>query len=136
MVLSHKDKQKFQQNVYIFELNLDALLQAVHISVPRYKKLPLYPEVQRDIAFIVPETVSHDEISRIIKKAASGNLYNGQELFDVYQGEHIQDGFKSMAYRIKLQDKDSTLTDETVDSQIQHIKEVLKTSVSGLSFRE
>ncbi len=131
-----KDKEKFQQNVYIFEINLEALLAAVHISTPRYKKLPMYPEVQRDIAFIVPENVTHEEISKVIKKAAAGNLYNGQELFDVYQGEHIQEGFKSMAYRIKLQDKDATLTDETVDLQIKQIKESLKNSVEGLSFRE
>ncbi len=131
-----KDKQKFQQNVYIFELNLESLLQAVHVSVPRYKKLPLYPEVQRDIAFVVPDSVSHDEISRIIKKAADNSLFNGQELFDVYQGEHIQDGFKSMAYRIKLQDLEATLTDDAVDSQINKIKDALKNSVSGLTFRE
>ena len=131
-----KDKEKFQQNVYIFEINLEALLAAVHISTPRYKKLPMYPEVQRDIAFIVPENVTHEEISKVIKKAAAGNLYNGQELFDVYQGEHIQEGFKSMAYRIKLQDKDATLTDETVDLQIKQIKESLKNSVEGVSFRE
>lgn len=130
-----KDKQKFQQDVYIFELNLEELLAAVHTSVPRYKKLPQFPEVQRDLAFVVPENVSHDEISRVIKKAVKSNLYNGQELFDVYQGEHIQDGFKSMAYRIRLQDKEATLTDETVDKEIQNVRDCLSKSVKDLSFR-
>ena len=131
-----KDKQKFLQEVYVFEINLEKLLSAVHHSVPRYKKLPQFPEVQRDIAFIVPESVSHEEISRIIKKAVKSNLYNGQELFDVYQGEHVKDGFKSVAYRIKLQDKEATLTDESVEEQMNTVRDALKKSVAELSFRE
>lgn len=130
-----KDKQKFQQDVYLFELNLEELLAAVHTSTPRYKKLSSFPEVQRDLAFVVPENVSNEDISRVIKKAVTNNLYNGQDLFDVYQGEHIEDGFKSMAYRIRLQDKEATLTDETVDKEMTQIRENLKKSIKDLSFR-
>lgn len=131
-----KDKEKFQQNVYLFEIDLEELLKAVHISTVKYKKLPQFPEVQRDLAFIVPENVSCDEISRIIKKSVKSNLFNGEQLFDVYQGEHIEDGFKSMAFRIKLQDKEATLTDETVEEQMNSIRNNLKKSVANLSFRE
>ena len=131
-----KDKEKFQQIVYVFEINLEELLKAVHTSTVRYKKLSQFPEVQRDLAFIVPESVSHEEIAKIIKKSVKQNLFNGEELFDIYQGEHIQDGFKSMAYRIKMQDKDATLTDETVEEQMTSIRNNLKKSISELSFRE
>ena len=131
-----KDKEKFQQNVYLFEIDLEELLKAVHISTVKYKKLPQFPEVQRDLAFIVPENVSCDEISRIIKKSVKSNLFNGEQLFDVYQGEHIEDGFKSMAFRIKLQNKEATLTDETVEEQMNSIRNNLKKSVANLSFRE
>ena len=131
-----KDKEKFQQNVYLFEIDLEELLKAVHISTVKYKKLPQFPEVQRDLAFIIPENVSCDEISRIIKKSVKSNLFNGEQLFDVYQGEHIEDGFKSMAFRIKLQDKEATLTDETVEEQMNSIRNNLKKSVANLSFRE
>ena len=131
-----KDKEKFQQNVYLFEIDLEELLKAVHISTVKYKKLPQFPEVQRDLAFIVPENVSCDEISRIIKKSVKSNLFNGEQLFDVYQGEHIEDGCKSMAFRIKLQDKEATLTDETVEEQMNSIRNNLKKSVANLSFRE
>ena len=131
-----KDKLKFQQNVYLFEINLEELLKAVHLSTVRYKKLSLFPEVQRDLAFIVPETISHEDIAKIIKKSVKSNLFNGEELFDVYQGEHIQDGFKSMAFRIKMQDKDATLTDETVEEQMTSIRNNLKKSFAELSFRE
>ena len=131
-----KDKEKFQQNVYIFEINLEELLKAAHISTIRYKKLAQFPEVQRDLAFIVPENISHDEIAKIIKKSVKNNLFNGEELFDIYQGEHIQEGFKSMAFRIKFLDEQATLTDETVEEQMNSIRNNLKKSISELSFRE
>ncbi len=131
-----KDKEKFQQNVYVFEINLEELLKAVHISTVRYKKLAQFPEVQRDLAFVVPGAVSCDEISKIIKKSVKSNLFNGEELFDVYQGEHIQDGFKSMAFRIKFQDAQATLTDEVVEEQMNSVRNNLKKSVKELSFRE
>lgn len=131
-----KDKEKFQQNVYVFELNLEEFLKAVSHSTIRCKKLSQFPEVQRDLAFIVPESVSHEEIARVIKKSVKNNLFNGEELFDIYQGEHIKEGFKSMAFRIKMQDTEATLTDEVVEEQMVSIRTNLKKSVNELSFRE
>lgn len=131
-----KDKEKFQQNVYVFEINLEVLLKAAHSTTVRYKKLSQFPEVQRDLAFIVPEKVSHEEIAKIIKKSVKSNLFNGEELFDIYQGEHIQEGFKSMAFRIKMRDNEATLTDETVEEQMNSIRNNLKKSINELSFRE
>ncbi|MBS4759759.1 MAG: phenylalanine--tRNA ligase subunit beta [Clostridium sp.] len=131
-----KDKQKFQQNVYLFEIDLETLLQAVHHSTVRYKKLSLFPEVQRDLAFIVPEAVSHEDIAKVIKKSVKSNLFNGEELFDIYQGEHIKEGYKSMAFRIKMQDSEATLTDEAVEEQMNSIRNNLKKSFTELSFRE
>lgn len=131
-----KDKEKFQQNVYVFELNLEEFLKAVSHSTIRCKKLSQFPEVQRDLAFIVPESVSHEEIARVIKKSVKNNLFNGEELFDIYQGEHIKEGFKSMAFRIKMQDTEATLTDEVVEEQMVSVRTNLKKSVNELSFRE
>lgn len=131
-----KDKQKFQQNVYVFEINLEELLRASHLQTVRFKKLSQFPEVQRDLAFIVPEKVSHEEIAKIIKKSVKSNLFSGEELFDIYQGEHIEDGFKSMAFRIKMRDNEATLTDETVEEQMNLIRNNLKKSINELSFRE
>ena len=88
------------------------------------------------MAFIVPENISCDEISKIIKKSVKNTLFNGEELFDVYQGEHIENGYKSMAFRIKLQDKEATLTDEAVEEQMNSIRNNLKKSVPNLSLRE
>ena len=56
--------------------------------------------------------------------------------FDLYQGEHVSAGYKSVAFRIKMQDSNATLTDEAIDTQIAQVKAVLKKSIPELSFRE
>ena len=131
-----KSNMKLQQDVYLFELDLDEILSNVNIQTIRYKKLPQFPEVQRDIAFIVPADVSCAELSKTIKKAADNSLFTGSELFDVYQGTNIEDGFKSVAFRVKFQDLTQTLTDEVVDAQVSKIKTALKQSNDKILLRE
>ena len=130
-----KEKQKFTQDVFVFEINLELLLQIVSNSVQKYKKFSQFPEVQRDIAFVVPAEKTCDEINKIIKKSMSPNLFNGAELFDIYQGEHIQEGFKSVAYRIKLQDKNATLTDETIEAEMKKLREGLVKNIKDVVLR-
>ena len=131
-----KGNMKLQQNVYLFELDLDEILANVNIQTVRYKKLPQFPEVQRDIAFIVPQEVSCANLVKTIKKAADNTLFIGSELFDVYQGSNIEEGFKSVAFRIKMQDETATLTDEIIEQQMANIRSVLKKSINDISFRE
>ena len=109
------------------------LVEASNLSVVKYKKLPQYPEVQRDLSFVVPVDTTYDSIKKIVKKAVKSNLYKGCEIFDVYQGEHMEEGFKSLAFRVKLQDENATLTDEVVESQIQSVKSALEKS--GINLR-
>ena len=131
-----RDKLKFKQEAFLFKLDLDLAISAVNEKTVRYKKLPQFPEVQRDLALIIPEDVSYTEIEKVIQKGVLGNLFNGCEIFDVYQGEHVQDGFKSVAFRIKMQDPNATLTDETVEAQMANVRSVLKKSFAEVSFRE
>ena len=131
-----RDKLKFKQEAFLFKLDLDLAISAVNEKTVRYKKLPQFPEVQRDLALIIPEDVSYTEIEKVIQKGVLGNLFNGCEIFDVYQGEHVQDGFKSVAFRIKMQDPSATLTDETVEAQMANVRSVLKKSFAEVSFRE
>lgn len=130
-----KDKLKINQDVFLFEINLDEILKAVNPSIVRYKKLPQFPEVQRDFAFVVPESVSYDELQKVVKKSVQNNLFKGCEVFDVYKGEKIQDGFKSIAFRVKMQDEGATLTDEIVDKQMQAVKEALEKSFKDITLR-
>lgn len=131
-----RDKLKIKQNSYLFKLDLDMAISAISEKTVRYKKLPQFPEVQRDLAFIIPEGVSYTDIEKVIQKGIQGNLFTGCEIFDVYQGEHVQDGFKSVAFRIKLQDSNATLTDETVEVQMANVRSLLKKTFNEVSFRE
>ncbi len=131
-----KDKLKLNQNAFLFKLDLDMLIAAVNESVVRYKKLPQFPEVQRDLAVIVPKTTSWDELKNVIKKGVDNKIFTGCEVFDVYEGEHVQDGFKSVAFRIGMQDANATLTDETIEAQMANVRAVLKKSLPDISFRE
>lgn len=130
-----KDKLKLNQDVFLFEVNLDEIVKAVNLSVARYKKLPQFPEVQRDFSFVLPEGVSYDELQKIVKKAVQSNLFKGCEVFDVYKGENIQQGYKSIAFRVKMQDENATLTDEIVDAQMKAVKESLQKAFEGASLR-
>lgn len=131
-----KDKMKLNQNAFLFKLDLDMLIGAVNESVVRYKKLPQFPEVQRDLAVIVPKTTSWDELKNVIKKGVDSKIFTGCEVFDVYEGEHVQEGFKSVAFRIGMQDANATLTDETIEAQMANVRAVLKKSLPDISFRE
>ncbi|MFA7658283.1 MAG: phenylalanine--tRNA ligase subunit beta [Candidatus Gastranaerophilaceae bacterium] len=130
-----KDKLKLNQDAFLFEVNLDEIIKAINPTTVRYKKLPQFPEVQRDLAFVVPEEVNYDELQKVIKKAVQSNLFKGCEVFDVYKGENIEKGFKSIAFRIKMQDEQSTLTDEIVDVQMKSVQESLKKNFEGVTLR-
>lgn len=130
-----KEKQKFNQDVFVFEINLDTILTLVSTHFQKYKKFSQFPEVQRDIAFVVPKETTCEEINKIIKKSVSPNLYNSADLFDIYEGEHIQEGFKSVAYRIKLQDKNATLTEETIEQEMKKLREGLTKNIKDVVLR-
>ena len=131
-----RNKLKLNQNAFVFKLDLDMLISAVNETVPRYKKLPQFPEVQRDLAVIVPAVTTWDELEKVVKKGVDNKVFNGCEVFDVYQGEHVSEGFKSVAFRIRIQDANSTMTDEAIETQMANVRSALKKAMPELSFRE
>lgn len=130
------DKLKLNQNAFLFKVDLTELIGAVKESVPRFKHIPQYPEVRRDIAFIINDEVSFDDIQKVIKSSVKQNIFKGSEIFDIYQGEHVEDGFKSVAFRIKMQDENATLTDEIIEQQMTSVREKLQKTYAQISFRE
>ena len=112
------------------------LIAAVNETVPRFKKLPQFPEVQRDLAIIVPAKTTWEELEKVIKKGVDNKVFCGSEVFDVYQGEHVQEGFKSVAFRIRMQDAGATMTDEKIEAQMANLRSVLKKNITEISFRE
>lgn len=131
-----KDKLKLNQDAFIFKIDLDAVIAIIKESTPRFKHLPQFPEVRRDLAFVINEDVTYDDIQRVIKGGVQQNIFKGSEVFDVYQGENIEKGYKSLAFRIYMQDENSTLTDEVIDRQIQNVREKLQKAYADISFRE
>lgn len=131
-----KDRLKMNQEAFIFKVDLDAVISIVKETIPRFKHLPQFPEVKRDLAFIINENVTYDDIQRVIKSGVQQNIFKGSEVFDVYQGEHIEKGYKSLAFRIYMQDDNATLTDEVIEKQMQNVREKLQKSYADISFRE
>ena len=130
------EKLKLNQDAFLFKVDLDEVIGAVKENVPRFKHLPQYPEVRRDLAFIINDDVTYDDIQRVIKTGVKQNIFKGSEIFDVYQGEHVDEGFKSVAFRIKMQDENATLTDEIIEQQMTSVREKLQKAYPQVSFRE
>ncbi|NJP36694.1 phenylalanine--tRNA ligase subunit beta [Alkalicoccus luteus] len=97
---------------YVVELDLDALLQAEEKAV-RYRPIPRYPAVDRDIALVVDQAVSAAELEGIITESGQP-LLDRVHLFDLYEGEHIAPGKKSAAFSLRYLDREKTLTEEDV----------------------
>lgn len=98
---------------FVAELNLDILMECAKID-KKYKALPKFPAVTRDIAVLVDDRVLVQEIEDTIKKQGGGILESAK-LFDVYKGSQIPEGKKSIAYAITYRHADKTLTDTEVN---------------------
>ncbi|MEW6616598.1 MAG: phenylalanine--tRNA ligase subunit beta [Thermodesulfobacteriota bacterium] len=100
--------------VYIFELDFDLMIRHT-FGDKKIKPLSKYPPIYRDIALIVDESVQSKDIYNAIGKL-SNKLVDSIRVFDVYRGKSIPHGKKSLAYRIKYQSYERTLTDKEVNS--------------------
>ncbi len=100
------------QRIYIAEINIDLVFENIN-KVKVYTPLSKYPSTSRDIALLVKDSVFVKQIEDIIKENGEG-IVESYELFDVYKGSQIEEGYKSIAYSITYRDKKKTLTDEEV----------------------
>ncbi|MGA2863572.1 MAG: phenylalanine--tRNA ligase subunit beta [Verrucomicrobiota bacterium] len=98
--------------VLLAELNLDLLL-ARRNTVKSFKPLPAFPSIRRDVAMVVPEATTHDAVLQVVKQAKPANL-ESVELFDVFRGQNVPAGQKSMAYAFTYRSPERTLTDAEV----------------------
>jgi phenylalanyl-tRNA synthetase beta chain len=99
--------------VYVLSLDLDEILNLKKLP-PKYKEIPSYPAVRRDIAMLVPYGVSHSAIVKEIK-ASGGELVEEVVLFDKYEGTQIEKGYYSLAYSVTYRNSGRTLTVEEVN---------------------
>lgn len=113
------ENYELPERVAAFELDLEILLESAG-KVGRYRPLPKFPGVDRDLAVVVPEDVLVRDVLRAIKKAG-GELLRKVELFDVYKGKQVKEGYQSLAFSLKFQAEDRTLTDAEINELINTI---------------
>jgi phenylalanyl-tRNA synthetase beta chain len=110
------------QAVVWFEVALGALLKS---TVARARDISKFPPVRRDLAVQVDETISVDTLLSAMR--ATPTLYVVDiALFDVYRGKGVDQGKKSLAFRVLLQDTKKTLTDNEIDENLKHLVSVLQ----------
>ena len=105
------------ETAYLFEINVSALLQFT-VGHKMFRPIPRFPATVRDIALVIDVKVSHHQILSIIKGFP---LVSHVTVFDVYTGEQVPSGKKSLAYKIAYQSSAHTLTDEEVNDVQQQI---------------
>lgn len=121
------------KDVIYAELKFDVLLKNKAAKV-KFKPISKYPSIARDLAFIVNEDIKVEQITTIIErngKLNKENIITDVEVFDVYMGEHIEKGQKSIALSITFQSNERTLKDEEINQVHEHILEALEKDIQA-----
>lgn len=105
--------------VYILQFDLESVIKSSDF-VFKYHEISKYPKSDRDLSMTVPNDITADKIESVLIKNG-GNLLESFELFDIYEGEQVKEGYKSIAYNLTFGSKDHSLTDEEVDTAINKI---------------
>ncbi len=117
--------------VYLFELKQDIVTAG---RLPRYTPLSKFPEMRRDLSLLVDEHVSYDAIRDVVSSSA-GDALKQVVLFDLYQGQGIEAGRKSLALGLTWQHPSRTLTDEEINNSVSAVVVALTTHC-GASLRD
>ena len=121
------DNYDLPYKAYLFDFDMEALVAAA-IFAKRFEPIPVYPKVERDLAIVVDEGVLSDMPTGLIY-TTGGELVESVRLFDVYEGEQVPEGKKSLAYAITYHSATETLTDKAVnalhDKIIKHLNQEL-----------
>ncbi|HNZ83468.1 MAG TPA: phenylalanine--tRNA ligase subunit beta [Sedimentibacter sp.] len=117
------DNYGLDNRVYLAEIDIEKILQHKNTDW-KYEPMPKYPSMVRDIAVIVKDEVLAGDMEEEIKKV-NPYLIESVELFDVYKGEHITEGYKSTAFSVTYRNKDRTMKDKEVEKIHERILQVL-----------
>ncbi|MBI4931365.1 MAG: phenylalanine--tRNA ligase subunit beta [Bacteroidetes bacterium] len=113
-------KFDIRQEVFYADFNWDVIIELVKSSSIRFKEIPKFPEVRRDLALVVDQKVKYELLESLAYQTEKILLKN-VNLFDVYEGDKIEQGKKSYALSFILQDENATLTDKEVDGVMQKL---------------
>ncbi|WP_163071110.1 phenylalanine--tRNA ligase subunit beta [Priestia flexa] len=117
-------KQYGLRETYVFELNLKAIF-AAKVEEVRYSAIPRFPSITRDIALVVDKEVLAGELQTAIYEAG-GELLKEVAVFDLYDGERMEEGKKSVAFSLRYLDPERTLTDEEVSAAHANVLKVVE----------
>lgn len=118
------EQQHDIKETYVFELSLQALLNA-EVAPLAYESIPRFPSISRDIALVVDSATVAGDVQAIIIEAG-GKLLKEVSIFDLYEGEHMEPGKKSLAFSLKYFDPAKTLTDEEVTKAHTKVLDAVK----------
>ena len=117
-----------KERAYIAEINLTVLKQYINKKF-KYERIVKYPEVTRDLAVVLDDSVLVGDMIDMIKK--SSDFIEVVELFDIYKGEHIEVGKKSVAISLTLRNKVGTLKEEDINKVIDKVLNIIRTKFAG-----
>jgi phenylalanyl-tRNA synthetase beta chain len=119
-----RSEQKIREEAAVAELNVELLMQG-QPRLPKLKALSKYPTVERDLAFLVPDAVKSADLVREIQKAGGSEL-QWVKVFDLYQGEGLPEGHKSLAFRLRFQKADGTFSEDEILARVKASAEALE----------
>lgn len=116
------DVLDIQQEVGLFELYLDKIQMGSNLS---YRRISRFPQIRRDLSLLVDEKISVEQIQGVVKSLVSREWLKSMDIFDLYRGNSIPEGKKSLALALTLQDDDRTLVDLEINNLIDAIIKAL-----------
>ncbi|WP_396157681.1 phenylalanine--tRNA ligase subunit beta [Flavobacterium sp.] len=129
-ILKHFD---IKQEVFYADFNWNLILKLISTKI-KFTDIPKYPEVQRDLALLVDQSVVFDAIYTIARQTEK-SILKDINLFDVYEGKNLPEGKKSYAVSFTLQDNSKTLTEEQIDKIMSKLQKNFESEV-GASLRQ
>jgi phenylalanyl-tRNA synthetase beta chain len=121
-----------KQEVFYADFNWDAIIKSISLKI-KFTDIPKYPEVRRDLALLVDQSVSYDAIY-VVARQTEKSLLKEINLFDVYEGSNLGEGKKSYAISFIIQDVTKTLTDAQIDKLMGKLQKNFETEL-GASLR-
>ena len=128
-----RHRYRLNSTLVVAELDLAQLTKGLG-ALPRLRPVPQFPASRKDIAFIAPDTLTHEEVVRAIRKAAPPELTEVR-LFDIFTSKAIGAGKRSLGYSLEFRSAERTLTDAEVNAAFARIVEALRQGL-GVEIRE
>ena len=118
-----------KDQIFVSEISMSKLYEK-QVKPLKYKEANKYPGISKDLAFVVDKNITNREITDQIRKSG-GRLLSSIDVFDVYTGDKVKDNEKSIAYNLKFEDNNRTLTDEEVMNVFNKIINDVETKLNA-----